>query len=88
MTKLLQYFLRDQRGATSVEYAVIASLLSIVILSAVSGVGSKLKSSYTATQAASTKPPERYVTPSRRHQRRFPIASSIRKTRSNPSISV
>ena len=34
--------LTDERGATSIEYALIASLLSIVILTAVSTVGSNL----------------------------------------------
>ncbi len=36
--------LADERGATAIEYALIASLLSIVILTAVSTVGSNLNS--------------------------------------------
>ena len=32
----------DERGATSIEYALIASLLSIVILTAVQQVGTNL----------------------------------------------
>jgi|RhiMethySRZTD1v2_1073278.scaffolds.fasta_scaffold157033_3 pilus assembly protein Flp/PilA len=51
MTQLLQRFLRDECGATAIEYAVIASMLSIVIVSAVGGLGSKLKTSYTAVAA-------------------------------------
>lgn len=34
----------DERGATSIEYALIASLLSIVILTAVTSVGTNLNS--------------------------------------------
>lgn len=31
---MLQAFIRDQRGATSIEYALIASLISIFIIGA------------------------------------------------------
>jgi pilus assembly protein Flp/PilA len=34
----------DEKGATAIEYALIASLLSIVILTAVATVGSNLNS--------------------------------------------
>jgi pilus assembly protein Flp/PilA len=34
----------DERGATAIEYALIASMISIVILSAVSSIGSNLNS--------------------------------------------
>jgi pilus assembly protein Flp/PilA len=46
MTKLVDRFLQDNSGATSIEYAVIASVLSIVILTAVTGLGTKLKGTY------------------------------------------
>jgi pilus assembly protein Flp/PilA len=52
MTKLVHRFLRDDSGATSVEYAAIASLVSIVIVGAVAGLSSKLKASYTSVQAS------------------------------------
>lgn len=52
MTKLVHRFLQDASGATSIEYAIIASVVSIVILAAVTGLGSKLKGSYTSVQAA------------------------------------
>ncbi len=35
-------FLRDDRGATAIEYALIASLIGLVIIAAVSAVGSSL----------------------------------------------
>jgi pilus assembly protein Flp/PilA len=52
MTKLVDRFLHDHSGATSIEYAVIASLLSIAIVGAVAGLGSKLKASYTGVSTA------------------------------------
>jgi pilus assembly protein Flp/PilA len=52
MTKLAQRFLQDNSGATSIEYAAIASLLSIAIVTAVAGLGSKLKTAYTGVSAA------------------------------------
>jgi pilus assembly protein Flp/PilA len=52
MTKLVHRFLQDDAGATSIEYAIIASMLSILIVTAVAGLGSKLKSTYTTVSTA------------------------------------
>lgn len=52
MRKLAQRFLKDESGATAIEYAAIASLLSIAIVSAVAGLGSKLKLTYTNVSTA------------------------------------
>ena len=52
MTRLVHRFLHDDSGATSIEYAVIASLLSIAIVTVVAGLGSKLKTTYTGVQTA------------------------------------
>ena len=35
-------FLRDERGATAIEYALIASLIGLVIITTVGAVGSSL----------------------------------------------
>jgi pilus assembly protein Flp/PilA len=35
-------FLRDERGATAIEYALIASLIGMVIVSAVMAIGQSL----------------------------------------------
>jgi pilus assembly protein Flp/PilA len=40
-------FLEDDAGATSIEYALIAGMLSIVILAAVTSVGSSLNAKFT-----------------------------------------
>jgi len=43
-------FLRDESGATAIEYALIAGGISIVILAAVQGIGTKLNSTFTQVQ--------------------------------------
>lgn len=43
LTKLAGVFIRDERGATAIEYALIASCISIVILVAVMALGSTLR---------------------------------------------
>ena len=52
MAKLARCFLQNDRGATSIEYAMIASVVSIVILTAVLGLSSNLKAAYESVQAA------------------------------------
>ena len=52
MTTLVRRFLQDNSGATSIEYAAIASLVSIAIVTAVAGLGSKLKGTYEGVQSA------------------------------------
>ena len=37
----------DRAGATAIEYAVVASLISIVIVAAVTGIGTQLSSFFT-----------------------------------------
>jgi pilus assembly protein Flp/PilA len=48
IAKLTSDFLRDESGATSIEYALIATGLSIVILAAVTGIGSAVKNDFVA----------------------------------------
>jgi pilus assembly protein Flp/PilA len=45
-------FLRDERGATSIEYAMIASGVSIVILATVLTLGGTVKDFYTSVATA------------------------------------
>ena len=47
MTKLLNAFLRDQSGATAIEYGLIAALIAVVIIGAVQLVGSNLSTTFT-----------------------------------------
>jgi len=43
LTKSIDEFFADKAGATSIEYAVIASMVSIVILGAVTSIGTTLR---------------------------------------------
>jgi pilus assembly protein Flp/PilA len=45
---ILQQFLKNERAATSIEYAIIAGGLSIVIVTAVNAVGSSLSTKFTS----------------------------------------
>jgi pilus assembly protein Flp/PilA len=40
-------FFREENGVTSIEYALIASLIAIIIVGAVTGVGKKLVDIFT-----------------------------------------
>ena len=42
----LRAFMHDERGATAIEYALIASMVSIVIAGAAMGIGSALVDNY------------------------------------------
>jgi pilus assembly protein Flp/PilA len=44
MTRILGALLRDESGATAIEYGLIAALISVVIIAAVTLVGSNLSS--------------------------------------------
>ena len=44
---LLKRFITDESGATAIEYGLIAALIAVVIISAVTVVGTKLSSTFT-----------------------------------------
>jgi pilus assembly protein Flp/PilA len=48
MRNLMMRFLKDQSGATAIEYAIIAGGISIVIVGAVNGIGSTLSGKFTS----------------------------------------
>jgi pilus assembly protein Flp/PilA len=52
MKTFLARFIRDDAGATSIEYALIASGLSIVILGAVNAVGATMSNKYSTVAAS------------------------------------
>ncbi len=45
-------FLRDEEGVTAIEYGLIAGLIAVVIVTAVSLVATKLVSAFTAVSTA------------------------------------
>jgi pilus assembly protein Flp/PilA len=46
MKRLAQSFLRDESGATAIEYGLIAALIAVVIITAVTTVGTNLTGTF------------------------------------------
>ena len=46
MYKLIARFVRDEAGATAIEYGLIAALIAVVIITGVTAVGSKLNAAF------------------------------------------
>ena len=46
MSRLLSRFWDDQSGATAIEYGLIAAGISVVIIAAVNGIGTKLNATF------------------------------------------
>ena len=44
----LRHFWTNERGATAIEYAIIAAGIAVVLVTAVSAIGTSLKSSFTS----------------------------------------
>jgi pilus assembly protein Flp/PilA len=47
---LLRKFIRDESGATAIEYGLIAACISIAIIAVVQGVGTELFNTFTAVE--------------------------------------
>jgi pilus assembly protein Flp/PilA len=48
MDKLVLRFLKDNSGATAIEYGLIAAGISVAIIAAVNGLGTKLNATFTS----------------------------------------
>ncbi len=48
MRQLISRFVSDESGATAIEYCLIAAGLSIVIVTAVNGIGSTLNTNFSS----------------------------------------
>ena len=46
MQSLAKRFLRDESGATAIEYGLIAALIAVVIITAVTSVGTNLSTTF------------------------------------------
>ncbi len=49
---LAKRFLRDESGATAIEYGLIAAGVAVAIITVVSGLGSKLKTTFSSVSTA------------------------------------
>ena len=50
MSKIIR-FIRDEQGATAIEYGLIAAGISVVIISLVNGIGTKLKTAFSSIES-------------------------------------
>lgn len=51
MRKLIAAIRRNQDGATAIEYGLIAALIAVAAITAMAGMGSQLKSTFTKTSS-------------------------------------
>ena len=52
MKKFVTRFIQDQSGATAIEYGLIVALIAVVIIGAVTALGTNLNTSLTAAGSA------------------------------------
>jgi pilus assembly protein Flp/PilA len=52
MKNLIPSFLKDESGATAIEYGLIAAGISVAIITVVQGLGTKLTSTFTSVSSA------------------------------------
>jgi pilus assembly protein Flp/PilA len=50
MTNLVSRFMKDQSGATAIEYGLVAAGISVAIIAVVQGLGSKLNTTFNSVQ--------------------------------------
>ncbi|MEO6093190.1 MAG: Flp family type IVb pilin [Novosphingobium sp.] len=48
----IKTFLKNKRGATAIEYGLIAALVAVAAVTAMQGLGNELKTSFNATSSA------------------------------------
>jgi pilus assembly protein Flp/PilA len=51
MTKFITKFAKDESGATAIEYGLIAALIAVVIISAVTALGTTVSAKFEAVTA-------------------------------------
>jgi pilus assembly protein Flp/PilA len=49
--RLVSHFVRDESGATAIEYGLIAALIAVVIITVLTTVGTSLQAKFTAVAA-------------------------------------
>jgi pilus assembly protein Flp/PilA len=52
MTNQIKNFLRDESGATAIEYGLIAALIAVVIIGAVTVVGTSLSTTFSTVSTS------------------------------------
>lgn len=52
IARSIQKFARDEEGVTAIEYGLIASLIAVAIIAAVTLIGTRLNATFAAVAAA------------------------------------
>ena len=52
MTKFITRFTKDESGATAIEYGLIAALIAVVLVSALTALGGKLNGTFKKIEVA------------------------------------
>jgi pilus assembly protein Flp/PilA len=52
MTKQMYAYLKDESGATAIEYGLIAASISVIIITVVQGIGHNLKTVFGSVSSA------------------------------------
>jgi pilus assembly protein Flp/PilA len=52
MSKFVTRFVKDESGATAIEYGLIVALIAVVIITAVTAIGKNLNTAFTSVQTA------------------------------------
>ena len=52
MVNLFRSFLHDESGATAIEYGLIAGLISVIIITVLTNIGTKLNAKFTSISHA------------------------------------
>ncbi|MEQ1866649.1 MAG: Flp family type IVb pilin [Alphaproteobacteria bacterium] len=52
MSRFMTRFLKDEAGATAIEYGLIAALIAVVIIGAVTSAGSAINGTFTTVAGA------------------------------------
>ena len=50
--KFINKLIRDEAGATAIEYGLIAALIAVAAITAMNGLGSQLKTTFNTTSSA------------------------------------
>ena len=50
--KFINKLIRDEAGATAIEYGLIAALIAVAAITAMNGLGTQLRNTFTATSSA------------------------------------
>ena len=56
MSKFVSRFMKDESGATAIEYGLIVALIAVVIIAAVTNIGTKLQDNFEEVDSKITTP--------------------------------